>query len=326
LATIYWRGERAYLNWRENGRQVRLSLGAIDAREAERIRTAKEAELTHGVRILARLPTVKAYLEWYLDWYESEHPTTAGKARSEVKRFIAKFGHRPIDTLRPTEMEGYKRDRLKVDRAAPETVGKEMRRLKAAFRRGVEWEEIDMNPLEKVKAPRGVRSVAVRFYEAGDMAKLYAANPARAPLWAFTAHTGVRRGEMCKMRKADVVGGTLRVESDPDEDGDGRTKSARWREVPLNDRARAALALLPDPPVAVHPDTLSDWFAADAKAAGIGGSLHRLRHTFCAHLAMAGVPLRRIQILAGHSDYKITEKYAHLAPGGADGAVAKLTF
>ncbi|MDQ7996118.1 MAG: site-specific integrase [Luteibacter sp.] len=326
MATVYWRGERAYLNWRENGRQVRLSLGAIDAREAERIRSAKEAELTHGVRILARLPTVKAYLDWYMEWYDAEHPTTGGKARSEVKRFVARFGHRPIDTIRPTEVEAFKRDRLVTDRAAPETVGKELRRLMAAFRRGVEWGELDVNPLDKVKAPRGVRSVAVRFYTSEDMAALYAARPPRAPLWAFMAHTGIRRGEMCQLVKADVVAGVLRVESEPDEDGEGRTKSGRWREVPLNAQARAALELLPDPPVTVHRDTLSDWFSADAKVAGIGGTLHRLRHTFCAHLAMAGVPLRRIQLLAGHSDYKITERYAHLAPGGADGAVALLTF
>jgi integrase len=326
LATIYWRGDRAYLNWSENGRQVRLSIGKVDAREAERIRSAKEAELTHGVRILARLPTVKAFLDWYMDWYDAEHPTTGGKARSEIKRFVARFGHRPIDTIRPTEIEAYKRDRLIADKAAPETVGKELRRLKAAFRRGVEWGELDVNPLDKVKAPRGVRSVAVKFYAAADMATLYQTNPSRAALWAFMAHTGLRRGEMCKMVKADVVKGVLQVESDPDEDGDGRTKSGRWREVELNPKARAALDFLADPPVCVHPDTLSDWFARDAKRAGIGGSLHRLRHTFCAHLAMAGVPLRRIQILAGHSDYKITEKYAHLAPGGSAGAVALLDF
>ncbi|APO93723.1 hypothetical protein OR60_21890 [Xanthomonas vesicatoria] len=88
---------------------------------------------------------MSAYLEWYLDWYAAEHPTTAGKARSEVKRFIAKFGHRPIDTLRPVEMEGYKRDRLLTDKAAPETVGKEIRRLQAAFRRGMEWKELDVS-------------------------------------------------------------------------------------------------------------------------------------------------------------------------------------
>lgn len=231
MATIYWRGERAYLNWRENGRQVRLSNGAVDTQEAKRIRSAKEAELTHRVRILARLPIVKADLEWYLDWYDAEHPMTGKKARSEVKQFIESFVHRPIDTLRATEMEGYKRDRLKKDRAAPGTVGKKMRRLKSAFNRGVEWGELDMNPLAKVKAPRGVRSVAVRFYSAVDMAILYKACPARAALWAFMAHTGVWRGEMCKMVWGDVANGLLRIESEPDEDGDGRTNSGLWWEV-----------------------------------------------------------------------------------------------
>lgn len=79
--------------------------------------------------------------------------------------------------------------------------------------------------------------------------------------------------------------------------------------------------------MAVHKEIVSDWFAADAKRAGIGGSLHRLRDTFCAHMVMAGVPLRRVQILAGHADYATTEKYhAHLIPEGDDGAAAKLTY
>ncbi|MEA9565120.1 tyrosine-type recombinase/integrase [Xanthomonas sp. WHRI 8932A] len=34
----------------------------------------------------------------------------------------------------------------------------------------------------------------------------------------------------------------------------------------------------------------------------MGGSLHRLRHTFCAHMVIAGEPLRWVQILAGHAD------------------------
>lgn len=325
--TLYFRNGVAYLNWREGGERFRRSLGKLAAREAEKIRGQKEAELTHGVRIIARLPTVRAYLEWYLDWYEAEHPTTAGKARSEVKRFIARFGHRPIDSLRPVEIEQYKRTRLVDDRAAPETVGKEVRRLQAAFRRGVEWKELDVNPLDAVKAPRGVRDVAVRFYDRAAMRRLYRANPARAPLWLLLAHTGMRRGEVAGLGKDAVRAGRLRVESEPDETGTGRTKSGRWREIPLNRYARWALRHLPDPIVTVHPDTLTDWFAKDAAAAGIGGSLHRLRHTFCAHLVMAGVPLRRVQLLAGHADYATTEKYyAHLTPEGDDGAVRKLRF
>jgi len=79
--------------------------------------------------------------------------------------------------------------------------------------------------------------------------------------------------------------------------------------------------------IVAHNDMLSDWFASDAKRVGIGGSLNRLRHTFCAHMVMAGVPLRRVQILAGHADYATTEKfYAHLTPEGDDGTVAKLRY
>ncbi|HHA2558802.1 TPA: tyrosine-type recombinase/integrase [Stenotrophomonas maltophilia] len=276
---------------------------------------------------MPRLPKIRDYLEWYLDWYEAEHPTTVSKARSEVKRFIVRFGHRPIDSIRAVEVEQYKRSRLLDDKAAKETFGKEIRRLKAAFKRGLEWKELDVNPLDAVKAPRGVRSVAVKFYDRAAMRKLYRANPDRAPLWLFVAHTGLRRGEVVGMGKDAVAGYRLRIESDPDEDGQGRTKSGKWREVPLNRYARWALRHLPDPLVAVHRDTLSDWFASDARRAGIGGSLHRLRHTFCAHMVMAGVPLRRVQILAGHADYATTEKfYAHLTPEGDDGAVAKLKY
>lgn len=322
--TIYWRGPCAYLNWREGGKRSRCSLGRVSSAEAERVRGQKEAELTHGVRIIARLPLVRAYLEADMESYAITHPTTVSKYKSEVKRFIAKFGHRPIDTVKPAEVKLYLNDRLKDDKAAPETVGKEIRRLKAAFRRGM-GDLIDFNPMEGVKAPKGVRSVAVRFYDKKALDALYKANPSRAALWAFMAHTGLRRGEMAKMRHADVVRGKVLVESIPDETGHGRTKSGKWREVPLNKKALAALKKLPDPPIRVHADTITDWFAADAKKAKIGGSLHRLRHTFGANLTIAGVPLRRVQDLMGHADYATTEKYyAHLTPEGQSTAVKLL--
>lgn len=63
------------------------------------------------------------------------------------------------------------------------------------------------------------------------------------------------------------------------------------------------------------------------KVGRVGGSPHSPRHTFCAHMVIVGVPLRRVQLLAAHSDYATTEKYyAHLTPEGDDGAVAQLNF
>jgi hypothetical protein len=39
-----------------------------------------------------------------------------------------------------------------------------------------------------------------------------------------------------------------------------------------------------------------------------------LRHTFCSHLAMNGVPARSIQELARHQSMLTTERYMHLSP------------
>ncbi|MDR3445940.1 site-specific integrase [Dyella sp.] len=328
--TIEWRGNRPYLSWSEGGRRWRRSLGQIDSRAAEKIRSAKEAELEHGVRILPRLPTVRQFLEAYYDWYDATHPTTGGKLRSETKRFMAKFGHRHIDKITAWEVERWKASRLTDDEASPETVGKEIRRLKTAFKVGIGWNELDTNPMAKVQAPRGVRDVAVEFYGEEDLKALYEANPDRAPLWRFMANTGMRRGEVAKATKDDVAfygkdrsEKRIRIES---LSAKQRTKSGRWREVPLNAGACEALDQLPDKFVSCHADTISDWFSVDAAEAKIGGTLHRLRHTFCAHLAMAGVPLRRIQKFAGHADYKTTEMYAHLCPTGGMSEVQKINL
>jgi integrase len=323
MATLYPRGKSWYLSWAEGGEQFRRSLGPVTPHEAERIRSAKEAELTHGIRILPRLQSVAAFMDYYADWYKAEHPTTHKGLLNEIKPFVRAFGHRPIDSLRPAEIEQWKVDRLKT--RAPETVGKELRRFKAAFKRGIEWEMLDVNPVKTVKAPRGVRSVAVKFYTVAQVGKL--AETRRGPLWRFLACTGLRRGEAVKLvQSRDVVADGPRTVVRVESDEHGRTKSGRWREIPLNAAAEASLIELPDRIAPVHPDTLGDWFAEDAKKAGVGGTLHRLRHTFCAHLVMGGVPLRRVQLLAGHADYKTTEMYAHLAPEGGQGAVDKLAF
>lgn len=51
---------------------------------------------------------------------------------------------------------------------------------------------------------------------------------------------------------------------------------------------------------------------------------HRLRHTFCSHLAMRGAPARAIQELAGHQDLMTTQRYMHLSPTALDGAIRLL--
>lgn len=315
MATLYQRGDRYYLQWSEAGQQWRRSLGKIESRAAEKIRAEKEAQLTLGIQPVGRSPTLASWIDDYCDWQLAEHGTK--KRKYELKHAREKLGHHHIATLPPLAVENYKMERLRV--AKPETVGKEIRILKAALNRAVALHVIDKNPIATIKAPRGVTSRAVLFYTKKQLLELYKnSGSGLAELWQFMANTGMRRAEMVKARRADVSGGVIRIESTEE----GRTKSGRWREVPLNAGAKAALMWLGRDRLTPYAiDTLSHKFAECATEAKIGGHLHMLRHTFCSHLVMAGVPLRTVQVLAGHSSYSITERYAHLAPRNKSEAV-----
>lgn len=56
-------------------------------------------------------------------------------------------------------------------------------------------------------------------------------------------------------------------------------------------------------------------FHAALKRANLGDfRFHDLRHTFAALLVMGGVDLATVKDLLGHKDFKMTLRYAHLAP------------
>gem|GEM_PF-2480249 len=53
----------------------------------------------------------------------------------------------------------------------------------------------------------------------------------------------------------------------------------------------------------------------------VEGGWHLLRHTFGAHAASRGVPLRVLSFFLGHSFFRTTELYSHLIPSEMDGAM-----
>jgi integrase len=343
MATLKRRGGKWVLRWYERtekgeARRRWQTIGDanyISKRTAEAALAAKERELSEASRLVGANPTVapdlSVWAKQYLNWRVLEFPDSHYRIEQIVEQYlIPEFGRYPIDTIPVEAVENYKTKR-RDDGAKATTIIKELRTLHAIINRAVDLAKIPRNPLKKkVKMPKELDSKAPRFYSEDELDRIYAscAEFWHAAAWKLLANTGMRRGEAMNARRSWIKKDSVRIESTEEE----RTKSGQWREIPLADGAREAIRALDDVfgndgedyylVPRMHLPSLSRAFIRDAKRAGVGGSMHLLRHTYISHLVVHGVPLRTVQLYAGHESFATTEKYSHLAPGYSH-AVAK---
>lgn len=325
MATIYARGGRWYLNWSERGRQHRKSLGPIGADEAEKHRKGKEFELATGRKLFLASAVFDDHLRRYLTWHASQYPDSHFRVKQISEQCFGQFAGIALSQITQADVERWKASRMsrvgwnrkQEDTViSSETAAKELRTLKAVLNKAVEWGEIEKTPARAVKAPKNLRSTPIHWYSKPQLAKLYRGS-AYAQIWKVVANTGLRRAEarQLKWENIDLKGGNMNVLSTENE----RTKSGRWRQIPLSNSASQALRALKRKtgklgyvvPRMTGP-SLSRCFAIDAKARGLDGSLHSLRHSYGAHHVMQGTPLRSLQVLMGHASFATTEKYAHI--------------
>jgi integrase len=138
-----------------------------------------------------------------------------------------------------------------------------------------------------------------RFLSRSELAKLLRGIPNRSMRKAalVAAFTGLRRGELSRLRPVNVQGDLIYLKT---------TKSGKPRTVPVVHHVRFALRKLP---FGVHADTLTHA----VQRAMPGVRFHDLRHTAASLLINAGVDLYRVGTILGHSDIRTTKRYAHLA-------------
>ena len=324
MPTIEWRKHKrksgtvtktAYLNWSdaETGKQWRVSLGKVSNSEAEDLRLAKELELRTGTAVLSYAPLFSAMAEDYLAWRKSEYPDSQFRVKQIVEdHLLPAFQYFSLDSLNPRQVEQYKADRLK--HVSEASVAKEVQTLKAMLTKAVEWQLIKFSPIQMVSPPRIRTSRPIHWYSMEELQTLYSQSPAgHKNIWQLMANTGMRRGEALNLKIEHDKGESIIIEST----AEARTKSRKWRELPLSENAREALdTLIEDSrtewvlPVMI-PNSLTRAFRQDK--GHLAGSLHSLRHTFGSHLAVKGTPVRVLQELMGHSSIKTTEKYLHVA-------------
>lgn len=319
MATLTVRNGFWQLNYTDpdTGKRRHTSLGPVSAvpeRDARTILKAKEYELSTGARLLNAhrrpAPRFDHFVTDYRLWHQAEFPHSHFRVAQILDaHLVPEFGPTPLNLLTVAAVEAYKTKRRFQVRAS--TVTKELRVLMAVINRAVNLKVIAENPVRIVQPPKPLDSRPHHYYQVDELQRLYAAS-SYGPIWRLLANTGLRRGEALALRWLWITD-HIRIQST----GEERTKSGEWRKIPKGAGAAAALAAIPHPDTATHvlpriaPESLSRAFARDARAAGLPGSLHSLRHTYICQLLLAGENIRTVQLYAGHAHISTTEKYAY---------------
>lgn len=341
MATLKARGNSWVLNWHDHTGQHRLTIGQVDKmgkREAERILKAKEHELASQTSVLGlpsgRAASVRSAIEAYALYHGARFPRSSEKAIQLLLHDFTSHLDQPLSTVTPEWLDKWVIASAKTRKTS--TIHNRHAQLKAFLRWASENGFTVSAKAVKHKGPRSTEDKFPVFFSADELQRLYAANPSRAPLWRLMANTGMRRGEVVRFRPEHIIGEYIYVQSSSADS----TKTGKKRAIPISPGAREALSALVDgesikrtawfiPGTVIgtdKPSTVTAWFRRDAKAAGINGHLHCLRHTFASTLAMQGISLAAIQKLLGHSTLDMTMVYAHLSKEHIIDSVSNLTI
>lgn len=309
---------------------------------AARWAEARERELlvNGAAKPQKEVPTVSEFAPRFLDGHaRANQQKPGGIAHKEAvlrTHLLPQLGARRLDQITTEEVQRLKHA---LRAKAPKTVNNVLTVLNMMLKKAVEWGVIDTMPcsvrLLKVSAS------SVDFYDFDEYERLVEA----ARQIGCTAHVvvllggdaGLRGGEMRALRWTDVdlQKGQLRVECNEWQGHITTTKGNRVRYVPMTARLRHALkhhrhlrgqrVLYRGDGQTMTASALIETIGRAARRANVrNNGSHILRHTFCSHLAMRGVPARAIQELAGHRDLSTTQRYMHLSSAAIDDAIRLL--
>ncbi len=289
----------------------------------------------------AAAPTLNALAERFLVEYSRPRvKDLAGyrqNARCALRRALPLLGQRPADSVSSAEIAKL-RDTLGA-RFSAGSVRVTLAFLGAVYSWAHKAGIVPQNPCRGVEQP--AQRALLEFLSKEEATRLLshaeAHAPALHPMLAMALHCGLRKGELFGLRWRDLDLAARRL--DVMRSGRGLPKGnkprhlrlprklvpilAEWQKrcpntaeglvFPVVRRARPSLPAKAKMGNSADMLGLSELLAA-AGCAPLTRPWHALRHTFASHFIMNGGNLLCLQKILGHSDIKMTLKYAHLAP------------
>jgi integrase len=319
-------------------------------------------ETKRQMRKAVVMPTMQQFLDGdYGNWVTANRKDGKATMARLKACFKADLITKKLNTITAWQVDKWVSGRRKAGRQAA-TINRDLTALKAMLAKAVEWDLLEVHPLTKVKPLKVDKHSCTRYLKPAEETALRQALDIRdrtlkqertsanawrrkrgytvrpefdgfadhmKPMVLVSLNTGIRRGELFQLRWSDVdlKQRLLTVRG-------STAKSASTRHVPLNDEAVNVLTTWKgkDANPLVFPGRNGEAFTTIKKAwAGLLTAAkikdfrwHDLRHTFASKLVMAGVDLNTCRELLGHSDIKMTLRYAHLGAEHKADAVGRL--
>lgn len=238
-------------------------------------------------------------------------------------RIKKEFGHLRLNQIGRQQVQLFHTD-LREEGLAPATCDHHIKLMKHALNLAIDWELLtEKNPVARVPL-FAVDNKVEHYLDDVELERLLNVlhtdeNRSVCLIALFLISTGCRLNEALSARWAHVDRGNrvFRVDAI-------NSKSKRVRSIPLNDSALEVLDQLDTEEkyeyLFVNKQTekpyttiMKVWTRLRAKAGLPHLRIHDLRHQFASFLVNSGRTLYEVQQVLGHSNPKVTERYAHLS-------------
>lgn len=332
MAQVIPRGRGYYSDFRTDGRRIRRFLDK-DKRQAQ-IKLGKLLEQMRGddggqpSKNISWADFKKKYLEYCEG---SKRNKTVLRDRYTLHAFEEDFPNiLQLAQVTPEIMELWKTRRLKEGMGKP-TINRDMTAMKAMLHKAEAWGYLDKRNWASVKEIKVTRK-KLYFHSPKELGTLLTrCKGVWRTICLLGARAGLRREEMYMLTWEDVDFSRSRIHITPKDGWEPKDYEQRFIGMPRDLREhllRLTKSVNPGRWVLGRDrpslGVISAYMAKLTRKAGLKGAIQILRHTFASHLVQAGVPLKTVKDLLGHSNMATTEIYAELAPENIDAAVSKL--
>lgn len=319
-----------FLRFKRDGKTAYDRLGTVKELTLPQARKqATEKKVAHAKE--AKAAPKPALADMTLDAFMTDHyfPHAKLHKRSWVRddqlyriRIKPKFGNTKLGDITRYQVQQFQND-LSTSGLSPASQDHHIKLIRHALNMAVEWEFIERNVLKGVK----LLNVENQLHDVATDEQLQRLvevlrtdhNRPVCNILMFLLSTGARLGEALTATwdQIDMEKGLWTIPA-------STAKSKKSRTVPLNESAMWVLseaakmerfdAIFANPETGKPFTTITRVWYRLRKAAGIEKMrIHSCRHQFADLVISSGRSLYDVQVLLGHSDPRVSQRYARLS-------------